>query len=490
MIKTARKPSTDPAQEKLRQEKALWNKDVSAFVNDVIHLKKMMNGWPSKFHMEKSRIVDPIPADPATILGSLANDFNEIAQRGNKLVQQQLEYSKNRRKKQPKQLNLPLGNAPATPAAPAPSAPAGPDLTQQLNLPAVANADYDLIAEGSNPFTRFFARLLNPAIGGSQGARVRKYRMSMLSSALDTWKNFEKLQRFIMGSSPESIFTASRLLNKIEDQWIFLSQGFVTYKESMPKNVADVGGEIAPPNRGPEAPPGKPVDNTISNIDSNLAEAEKAVADFRYHITNFLDLNTKVLNSLVMKYSNATDDVKAKLAPELLSAYRSLLSDANAQYGTTGTSLKEIFESKNKKAASSQIEALAQSFLTKYLGKIKHQLSPFDKTSALRLDIYKKAGECKKDVDQIMNLLEKGMKVEELDPLINRVGIHIMQLKEMQRALDATIRGKGFDKSFINLLDQKNILEQNPNLTDKQKQNLQRMIEQRNLRDLTNIYRR
>src|SRR5574338_50285 len=119
-VKTARKPSSDPVQEKLRQNKALWNKEVSTFVNDLIHLKKMMNGWPSKFHKERSRIVDPIPADPATIIGSLAGDFQEIAQKGNSIVQEQVNYAKNRRKKQPKQLNLPFPQqqqqTPSTPA--------------------------------------------------------------------------------------------------------------------------------------------------------------------------------------------------------------------------------------------------------------------------------------------------------------------------------------------------------------------------------------
>src|SRR4030042_2684905 len=99
MIKTARKPSTDPAQEKLRNDKAAWNKDVSAFVNDIIHLKKLMNGWPSKFYMERSFIKDPMPADPTTIIGSLLSDYQYIAERGNKIVEEQLNYSKTRKKK-------------------------------------------------------------------------------------------------------------------------------------------------------------------------------------------------------------------------------------------------------------------------------------------------------------------------------------------------------------------------------------------------------
>ena len=51
MNKEGRKQSADPIQEKLREHKAKWNKTVSEFIDNLIHLKKMMNGWPSKYHM-------------------------------------------------------------------------------------------------------------------------------------------------------------------------------------------------------------------------------------------------------------------------------------------------------------------------------------------------------------------------------------------------------------------------------------------------------
>src|SRR5512135_1467273 len=131
MEKIARKPSADPVQEKLRSDKASWNKDVSAFINDLIHIKKTMNGWPSKFFKERSRITQPIPADPGTVIGALAGDFQDIVNRGNAIIQEQIEYAKNRRQRRPKPAAPPVagGQSPA-PTTPAPS-PA-PDLSQQL----------------------------------------------------------------------------------------------------------------------------------------------------------------------------------------------------------------------------------------------------------------------------------------------------------------------------------------------------------------------
>jgi hypothetical protein len=154
MIKEARKPSQDPAQEKLRQSKAAWNKDVSAFLNDVIHLKKMMNGWPSKYYKERSKITMPIPADPANILNSLANKFQELAQQGDAIAQQQAQYSQGRRKPRPQQAAETLNKldekyGPTTPEAAslAPTTPApAADLTKQLG--ASWEKKYELVAEG------------------------------------------------------------------------------------------------------------------------------------------------------------------------------------------------------------------------------------------------------------------------------------------------------------------------------------------------------
>ncbi len=259
MEKLGRKPSSDPAQEKLRQTKSLWNKDVSVFINDLIHLKKTMNGWPSKFHQERSFIKEPIPADPVSIIGVLSGDFQELAQRGDAIVQEQLNYAKTRRKKQPKQLNLPLGQPeqqkpPAEPEAPK------PDLSQQLALPNVASMESDIVkiasafeikygltSQASNPVSRFFAKLLNPTMGFSEAARIRRVRMQLLNSSANTYKKLEKFQVAVVKSSKSSIETANNLMHEVWRDWETVRTGFNTYKAMMPPAVADAGGEIETP---------------------------------------------------------------------------------------------------------------------------------------------------------------------------------------------------------------------------------------------------
>jgi hypothetical protein len=456
MLKEARKPSTDPIQEKLRQDKAALNKTVSEFIDDLIHFKKLMNGHPNKFHPEKSKINDPIPADAVTIIGSLANDFNEIATKTNKIIQQQNEYSKNRKKRQPKQMNLPF----ASPASP------------QLNLPGITSIynEYNLIAEGSNPITRFFARLLNPGIGGSEKARVNKYRMSLLSSAVDTWKNLEKLQEIIMLSSPESIFSASKLLYKIENQWSFIIQGFLTYETSA------VSKEIKQDNN---------LENeTISNNNTtNVIDEDPALLalkDFQRNADNFIELDLKSVRKSALDFVKKSKNSKMK--EDFLLEYNNLIAAANIKFGTNGKTLEEIFIQKNN------LKSEAQNFMTKYLGKAKHQLNPFDKTSAFRLDIYKFAKIAKQEINKVMNLLEKGMSINELKPLITSVGNHIFSIREVMKSLDSTIRGINFNKPFMEALEERNIFEHNPNLTIEQKERLKKLIEMRSLRNITNTY--
>src|ERR1700678_1249493 len=99
MLKEAKSPP-DAVQQKLRRNKASLNKETSIFINNLINFKKLMNGAPNLFFKEKSKIINPIPADPATIIGSLAGDFQDIVSKSNAIIQEQINYSKNRRQKQ------------------------------------------------------------------------------------------------------------------------------------------------------------------------------------------------------------------------------------------------------------------------------------------------------------------------------------------------------------------------------------------------------
>ena len=79
----------DPAVSALIEKKKVLNKKISLFINDVIHFKKMMNGWPSKFHEEKGKITMPIPQEASTVISKLMSDYQEIADESKQIVGEQ-----------------------------------------------------------------------------------------------------------------------------------------------------------------------------------------------------------------------------------------------------------------------------------------------------------------------------------------------------------------------------------------------------------------
>jgi hypothetical protein len=499
MIKVADKPSMDPVQQKLRLAKKQWNKDVSAFIDNLIHYKWLTNGRPNKFYKEKSNIKDPIPADPVTILGTLANDFQELAQRGNAIIAQQIEYSKTRRKSQPKSAPTDAVPTPATPAAPTPT----PDLSQQLT--AYLEDKYHLVAEGSNPITRFFARLLTPTFGVSEAARIRKYRMTLLDAVLRTFKDLEKLQVEIVKSSPDSVMSSNKMLHKVWNDWMLVYRGFSTYRSNMPNVVKDTGGDIPPSEdlqkerekekkrktepppelvenyeadeklpvqeptavESPPAQPEVPADQEAI-ITGLMFRAKEIISDYT---RNFRRLNSAdmggydvALESAITKFLKSPGQYKPIAAQVVITTHANLVSSLNRITNTTSSSMGDVVKElaareaalkKNQKApkapaavapASDQLEAIAQDFLKKWIGKARHQLSIFDKTSVYRLDIYKMAGEIRSILDQIMNSLEKGMNNDEIEPLIVQINRKIMALRGLMRALNNVAPGNPRNK--------------------------------------------
>ncbi len=467
MFKIADKGSMDPLQNKIRSDKKAWNKEMSLFIDNVINFKKTINGQPSKYFKEKSKIGEPIPANPTSILSSLMSEFQKLTQKSNDIVQQQINYSKTRRKKQPK-TNI-------IPSSPSENV----DLSKQLSAEFINNK---LIATGSNSLTRFFARLLNPAFGDSYNSRVKKYRMSLLKSAVDISKNLEDLQKTIVGSSPESIFAAAKDLYKIEKSWSFFKTGLIFFKENVyakehPKTIETTEGLTSKVEETPVA-------STLPTINVN-----NILADFKKNSGNFLDVDFKNLISLFgmyksIKQSNNKENIDS-LANDIKNEYQNILNLLNAKYGTSGTSLADIW--KNKKTASVLIDNL-ETIGQNWLGKMRHRLGPGDKTSAARLDIYKISNDCREFINQIMDSLEKEMNIEILDSLVASIDNLLKEIKQLMVNLEGTLHGKGFNQSYIDLLDQGKITQFDPNLTQVQKDNLQRSIERRRLKELTDIY--
>jgi len=120
MNKTARKASTDPAQEQLRVAKDTWNKKVSLLLDDLFEFKMLINGFRDDLHKpsaERLSLRDFLPASSNDINNKLLSGFENVFQEAHRIVEKQKNYSKTRKQKQikspvynPNQLDLPFGS--------------------------------------------------------------------------------------------------------------------------------------------------------------------------------------------------------------------------------------------------------------------------------------------------------------------------------------------------------------------------------------------
>jgi hypothetical protein len=485
--KYARNPSADPVQEKLRQDKANWNKEVSSFINDLIHLKKTMNGWPSKFYKERSRITQPVPADATTILGSLAGDFQQLAQQGESIVQEQLNYSKNRRQKQPKPTAAPTPQGPATPeAAPAAPTAGGPDLSKQLAAWEQKYGD-ELVAEGSSKLTRTWTRALNfpGSVGWGNNAKLRRHRMNMLKRATTVYKLLGKLQVKIVApfSGKASIKDSYELLRVIKNEWDMVDEALQAYKvlsgeelsdEDTKKEIEELkkqkgnlpkeekksepDGEqtLEPAPAAPPEPPG-PTDDL---------EAVTLAKDIKNEYTSVLKGNigmdsAAALSAVVNKFIKEPGLTKADVARSVIQQYNALLEALRAKYGVVGNSLKEIesaITAKNQvsvppgvtmpKNGSGQIEIVAQDFIKKWIGKARHSTFSGD-TSDLRMNIFDMAKELRLEVDKFMDLAESRKTLvpqyeeqsKKISTKMHKASSHMMKLYKLYFRIPKEMQG-------------------------------------------------
>lgn len=508
MNKAARKQSTDPVQEKLREQKDYWNKKkVTPFIDNLIHFKKLMNGSPSKFNREKSPIGEPIPADPITILSLLVNDFGEIAEMAKGITSAQSQYSASRRKKRvipaidPSQLNLPLGK----------------------------NSSLQL--EASNKLTRFFSHLKGPYFGYSPEARERKYRLTLLTAAATLEKEVKKLEHEILRDTPASIITSRLLIDKINDQVYtamsqlnFFSESIETKKTEEPKEDSkEISTKTLIDDKVPSLKPSDNVaksiidqtddglisaknipgyDNTPANVSSDdttltstiLTDPLEIQQDIEANHDNIpLLMNDPLLQAvkidITMVVGTPNPLLKEEKIAQLAVDYKILIDYVNSKLGTNGGSLREILLSfaTASEMHSARMEVFADNLLSKWINKTKHRLSPTNKTSALRLEIFESAKRSKDILDDMMNSLEKSLNISELHAFFKTLIDEITLMDKVMKPLELFTKGVNLDNEFMKALEQGHGFQNGIQLSNKDKENLQKKMRNKELNQMVSM---
>ncbi len=458
----------DPVQKALRERKKEWNKITREFIDDFLSVKRMINGSPSKFHMQRSRITEPIPQDPTTILGVLAKDFAQIVNQGNKIIEEQIAYVTHFQatRKKPKQMELPL---PATPE-PGPQTPAI-DLSKQLSLPSIASSELDeLVSMGSNPFTRFFSSLKGPRFGKSAEAVKRRARLSLLLYSHKVYKLCSQFQKDIVkfkrsSDDFEGLEEANNALVDIENKLISMFKSL----QSAAKNLSNINGiplsdetedktkEPPTEDKTKEVPTEAPKDIVApQSINPIYQEIEnKIIPDWNRSYTMFIDTNQdlqKRMLRLIERYNLASsadnsEKIKMATANQILNIYQQILLQLNSVRGTNGDSLSRIIElssTAGDNLISYELEAQALPSATKMHGKLMRGL--FNRvTNSSRLLAYNYADEMSKELDHLMNVLEKDFDPDELMKLLN--DIYFDKYFNMKESFDSILSDMMLDTS-------------------------------------------
>jgi len=78
---------------KLIEDKKRFNIEVKNFRHDLIHYKKLSNGFPNDFYSKPSFITAPIPGDPDNIINNLSESYRKISSLAKDIIQQQKELN-------------------------------------------------------------------------------------------------------------------------------------------------------------------------------------------------------------------------------------------------------------------------------------------------------------------------------------------------------------------------------------------------------------
>jgi hypothetical protein len=467
VIITARTRSEDPAQEHLRERKAVWNKACSAFIArlnafkpQLIAFKQGLNGkGNAKVGLPPSNIKEPLPSEIGGYMGMVNSKFNELASEfaglvseSNAIMQEQAQYADHRRKPQPRQ----------------PRQPRQADLAQ---------VDDILISEGSNKATRFWAQLSSYM----SSDETNRYRLSMLKLSYKIFQNLVKFEDLILTSDIGD-------MEKVLNAYLLIANNLDTLKHDVNKivklkhpdvvqsdNSAQQSQQTVSPTKSPPTtqslpakPPGSPVKSPATKSQSvNAMNMHQLFKEVQSMLTlGFTVADVKIFLDLYHANKTVKDPNKMALVTdrlrdiyyELFDNLKLFIENEIEQKLPKNITLEEIRNLQaNASNDNSDITKLAGNFVSRYYNKYRHEHSK-DASSASRIEIYNIVREMKINIDTIMNLLEnKHLNSGDLIAKITETDQLMAKISEPLNRLNMLYKDKyyepGSNKRKHNILD-------------------------------------
>lgn len=398
MKKIARKHSSDPAQETLRQAKADWNKATSALIGGLIALKRGLNGrGDSKTGLPPSTIKDPLPGAVGEKLHDLASQFNSVVSAAESIIQSQAEYSRTR-------------NQPKT---------EGNSVVTASWIGSRTWAQMPLIGNLSTDTDRY---------GNKLSKENRKLRVQLIKFCHSMRKFMKEMEDQLVSSEPKDLAQLIYNLNAFKNDYrlLFLEPIKLYIQEYSPREEIPGEQDISPEDFAvpPTQETSQPLPSTGPNQATDpLKNFKDAVAEIKRYMPIFFKFHKNLspeadfandyeeLSDLLIVIENAFWDEKARALIDLnrlvQTAYR-LFIKLKSQIETE-VKVEEPEPIKQLEANYNQyyqeLTKLAGNPLTNWFKKMKMQIwSSNEEILKLKaLDLIKVLDE---ELDHIMNNLE------------------------------------------------------------------------------------
>jgi len=403
-----RSRAKDPQQEQLRERKDQWNKEVSKLITALIALKKGVNGQPiDDIGLPSSRITEPLPPQVGQIGNGLGTRFTQMFSDLDRIISEQDSYSSQftQQREQKNQDRL-------------------REMQERDNLTTAS-----LTAHASNKFTRILTYLKSPF---QFGDKDRAARISMLRAAAKMYDNVSDVGDAILKrnrtSIPEAFYDALNIYLTADKEFFDKVDALYESKKAKKEKVEELVGEkkeeVKPkepePNPEPAQPaqPAQPVVPVDSDKDGLITNNEVKVGQLKSLLNQQLGRIEKLQLSF-SKVQNSNEE--AANFNSYMGFLQSSITDMITTLDAGGGNINELTKSYKKidgdlsafEQRISSVASIENEMMRKVAGNMvgrwfrRRLLDIFQSDdSELRLILEQDTNVLKKDLNEVMNVLE------------------------------------------------------------------------------------
>lgn len=449
MEKIGKNKAKDPIQQKLRDHKDQWNAVCSKFISRLISFKKALNGrGDSKMGLPPSRIQDVLPSEISAFFNSLNSEFDKIFQSGNFIIKEQEEYSNARQKKiQERKEKL-------------------------LAKPTLAFSVKSILEkQASNKATRLWSYLSSIF----SADEYKQYRMGMLRASSILYKNLSLFRSKILEQSIDSIPDAMDMYMKIVYSFSSLMEHFNRLLSFTAVNNGKGSTEVDTESDGKEQEQQKNMQQSTNVVNTKqpaskpqgkahinpVPQENKAyvrttpvnLRDLKKDLASLIDIGmplsvTENINNKLNAYDKENDANKKEILDDLIwEEYDKILHSAKKFVeAKMGKKLSEDFGSLQelsdellshlvfKKSNVDHLLIKRAGFL-QWMKENIYKLTPFEMTSASKLEISEEIKKARRHVDDMMDVLENGIDVEKMKEIFTSIKADLDNIKEPLKIL-------------------------------------------------------